>query len=455
MSEFDFDLAVAGAGGGLIAALRAGDLGHNVVVIDADAQFQRGNNTSMCTAMIPAAGTRWQEQAGVADAPQRFLDDIERKTEGSADQRLADALTRASAPMVTWMADELELPLELVTDFRYPGHSADRCHTIAGRHGSTLLAHLVDRVRRHDRIELITPMTLEEVEVTGGAVSGIVASTPDGSTDRLSVPAVLLATNGYGGAPELVQRWIPEMAGVHYHGGFYSRGDALRIGAGLGAGSAYLDAYQGHAALSASSQTLVGWATVLHGGLIVNTEGRRFADETTGYSEFASILAAQPEQTGWIIIDEQIERQCLAFTDFRQVAESGALVRADTVAELAGRLKVSAETLVDEVEAAGRAARGEEPDRQGRSDERRALTGPFAAVRIVPALFHTQGGLVVDGNARVLTQKDQTPIPGLYASGGAASGISGHGAAGYLAGNGLLTAFGLAWLTAEHLGPRA
>ncbi len=47
------------------------------------------------------------------------------------------------------------------------------------------------------------------------------------------------------------------------------------------------------------------------------------------------------------------------------------------------------------------------------------------------------------------------PIPGLYASGGAAAGISGHGAAGYLAGNGLLPAFGLALLAAEHLSGQA
>jgi fumarate reductase flavoprotein subunit len=77
------------------------------------------------------------------------------------------------------------------------------------------------------------------------------------------------------------------------------------------------------------------------------------------------------------------------------------------------------------------------------------LSPPFAAVRVVPALFHTQGGLVVDGHARVL-RPDRTAIPGLYASGGAAEGISGHGAAGYLAGNGLLPALGLAFLAAEH-----
>jgi fumarate reductase flavoprotein subunit len=39
-------------------------------------------------------------------------------------------------------------------------------------------------------------------------------------------------------------------------------------------------------------------------------------------------------------------------------------------------------------------------------------------------------------------------IHGLYAAGGAAVGISGHGSDGYLAGNGLLAAFGFAYLAA-------
>lgn len=77
------------------------------------------------------------------------------------------------------------------------------------------------------------------------------------------------------------------------------------------------------------------------------------------------------------------------------------------------------------------------------------LRPPYAGVRVQPALFHTQGGLRVDGQARVL-DRSRRPIDGLYAAGGAAMGISGHGAAGYLAGNGLLTGFGLAVLAADH-----
>ena len=59
-------------------------------------------------------------------------------------------------------------------------------------------------------------------------------------------------------------------------------------------------------------------------------------------------------------------------------------------------------------------------------------------------------GLRVDGNARVLDGSGDA-ITGLYAAGGAAIGISGHGAAGYIAGNGLLPTLGLAYLAAEHL----
>ena len=55
------------------------------------------------------------------------------------------------------------------------------------------------------------------------------------------------------------------------------------------------------------------------------------------------------------------------------------------------------------------------------------------------ALFHTQGGLVIDASCRV-KRNDGTVFPNLFAAGGAAVGVSGSTAAGYLSGNGLLTA---------------
>jgi fumarate reductase flavoprotein subunit len=58
---------------------------------------------------------------------------------------------------------------------------------------------------------------------------------------------------------------------------------------------------------------------------------------------------------------------------------------------------------------------------------------------VTGALFHTQGGLADDATARVL-RPDGTRLPNLFAAGGAARGVSGPKASGYLSGNGLLTA---------------
>ncbi|WP_051839860.1 FAD-binding protein [Streptomyces sp. NRRL F-5126] len=452
------DLVVAGAGGGLAGALRAAEAGLGVLVVDPDEHFLRGNNTSMSTAMIPGAGSRWQREAGVEDSPERFLSDISAKTHGTADPVLADALARLSAPLVEWLADGAGLPLQLVRDFSYPGHSADRLHTVEGRHGSVLLRHLYERVRRAPTVDMLVPARLVDVvtsDRTGtndpGAVTAAVVEYPGGRRETITTRAVLLATNGYGADRVRVATHLPEIAAADYHGGQFSRGDALGIGARLGARSAFLDAYQGHAALARRSRTLVGWATIMHGAIMVDAGGARFGDETTGYSEYAAALAARPGAHGWIVLDRRIHDLCRSFTDFRETADAGALVWADDVEQLAARTGMPAGALAESLadQAAGAGAGGE-GDPFGRTFFEAPLRAPYAAVEVVPALFHTQGGLTVDGDARV-RGGDGGPIPGLYASGGAAHGISGHGAAGYLAGNGLLPALGLAWQAANDV----
>lgn len=443
------DLVVAGAGGGLVAAVRAAQLGLDVLVLEASEHFRRGNNTSMSTAMIPGVGSRWQRAAGIKDSPELFVKDVRQKTKGSGDEELARALGAVSARLVEWINDDLGLPLELATDFHYPGHSVDRCHTVQGRHGSVLLEHLVRRVLELEEVTFMVPTRLVDVRLEEVGCTAIVEQ-PDGTIFEVGTGAVLLATNGYGGDRGLVEKHLPEIAGAVYHGSEASRGDALRIGTRLGAHTAFLDAYQGHAALSKRGAALVGWSTIMRGGFMVDLQGRRFGDETTGYSEYAAQLDAQPGHEGWLILDRGIHDESMRFTDFQQAVDAGALVWADTLEELAATMGVNPETLVTEARTLAAVTDGGNRDRFGRTDVARPLTGPYAAARVVPALFHTQGGLRVDGHAQVL-REDGSPIPGLYACGGAAHGISGHGASGYLAGNGLLPALGLALLAAEHV----
>lgn len=441
------DLVVAGAGGGLVAALRAASLGLTTLVVERNEHFARGNNTAMSTAMVPGAGTRWQRDAGVDDSPERFLADIRAKTHGEADERLAGALAEVSPRLLEWLADDVGLPLSLVTDFGYPGHSAYRCHTVPGRAGQALLADLVRAVRDSDLADLMVPARLRDV-VTDDGVLHAVVETPNGE-ELIPTRAVLLATNGFGADRGLVAEHLPEIAGATYHGSEGSTGDALRLGRRLGAATAYLDAYQGHAALTPAA-TLAGWATVMHGAVVVDVSGRRFGDETTGYSEYAATLQAAEGGRGWIVLDERIHEACQPFSDYRDTVGSGVTRTADDVAGLATAIEVDPTVLAQTLDAARASAEDGVADPHGRTRWEAPLRAPYRAVPVTPALFHTQGGLVVDEHARVL-REDGTPVPGLYASGGAAAGISGHGAAGYLAGNGLLPALGLAFLAAEHL----
>ncbi|AXB41143.1 FAD-binding protein [Amycolatopsis albispora] len=445
------DLVVAGAGGGLAGALRAAELGLSVLVVEASEHFRRGNNTSMSTAMFPGAGSRWQREAGITDSPDAFVADIMAKTHGEAEPRLARTLAEVSAPLVEWLADSVRLPLSLVTDFNYPGHAVPRCHSIPGRHGSGVIDHLARAVTEHPAIDLLVPAKLVDVLTTvDGAVRAVVVRDPSGAEEEIPTRAVLLATNGYGADSELVRRHLPEIAGALYQGSDQSLGDALRIGEKLGAATGFLDAYQGHGAVAASAGTLVGWATIIHGGILVDLGGRRFGDETRGYSEYAAELAARPGGTGWILLDEVIFEQCQPFQDFRDTVSAGAVHFADDVPSLARSTGLPEDALADELGTAAAIARGERADEFGRTNWERPLTPRYAAVRVVPALFHTQGGLLVNEYAAVVDPEDR-PIPGLYAAGGAAAGISGHGAAGYLPGNGLLPAFGLAYLAANDI----
>lgn len=442
---FDVDLVVAGAGGaGLTAALVAAKAGRSVAVLEWREQFRHGNNTSMSTAMIPAAGSRWQQAAQIPDSAETFLADIAKKTHGEADSTIAAALVGVGPALVEWLADDCGLPLELVTDFTYPGHSYPRCHSLPDRAGRSMLKYLLDALAAQPTATLLVGTRLAEVRLgDDGRVRSVIAADAAGNQEEISTGSVVLATGGFGADEELVREFIPEIAEGMYFGGDGCVGDALRISRGMGADIGYLDAYQGHGSVATPHGVLTTWATVMHGAVIVNTDGRRFGDETIGYSEYARMVLDQPGETAVLIFDERIDAQCRPFKDYQDLVAQGGVQWSDNPDQLGSTAGIDAATLEKTLAEAGLSAAGA-PDVWGRSNWEGPLSGRLAWVRITGALFHTQGGVLVDGDARVL--KDGAPIPGLYAAGGAAAGISGHGPAGYLAGNGLIAALGLGYL---------
>lgn len=440
------DVVVAGAGAaGFSAALRAAQLGAHVVLAEARETYLETSNTAMSTSMIPAAGSRWQRAAGIDDSPDRFRADIDAKTRDTADPVVSTALTEVAPELVEWLADEVRVPLELVTDFNYPGHSRHRCHTVPDRAGRTLQQHMLARLRSsEDRITLVTPLRLCGVERSGDPVRAALVAAPGGAVERVSSRAVVMATGGFGADADRVRREIPEIAQATYFGGDGCLGDALRIGEGLQADTAYLDSYQGHGSLAVPHGVLLTWASVMHGAVLVNDRGERFGDETTGYSEFGATVVAQPGGEAWVVLDRRIDELCASFADHRRLRAAGALRWADDVDGLATIVGCPSAALSATLTSVRDAFAGTAPDPFGRRTWETPPRPPFAAVRVTGALFHTQGGLRVGPEGQVLA--DGAPIRGLFAAGGAAAGMSGHGASGYLAGNGLLSALGLGYL---------
>ena len=432
-------LLIVGAGAaGLCAALAAKEAGVEPLVIERDAR--PSGSTALSAGLIPAAGTRFQRAKGIADSPQAFAADIQRKAKNEADPAIVAAVSQGAAPLVEWLSDRYGLPFDVIDNFNYPGHSAMRMHGLPTRMGG----ELIDRLRRaaeDSDISIVTERMASALLIgPDQEICGVEAVRGDGVRERIRCEALVLACNGFGGNRDLVHRYIPEMANALYFGHPGNCGDAVIWGEAVGAKLEQLGAYQGHGSVATPQNILITWATIMQGGFQVNSEGRRFSDESLGYSEQAAEVLRQPDGVAWCVFDARIASVARQFEDFRQAERAGALVTRESVEALAEAMQVPVAAFTSEwaeIEALKACSESDRHGRQFSPDQQ--LVPPFHAVKVTGALFHTQGGIAIDATCRV-KRRHGGAFPNLFAVGGAAAGVSGSTAAGYLSGNGLLTA---------------
>ena len=443
VAEFTVPVVVIGGGAaGMIAALAACEAGAEVLLIERD-RLPSGS-TALSAGLVPAAGTRWQAALGIVDTPALFAADIMAKAHDAPDPAVVSLVTREAGPALEWLADRHGLAFSVISDFRYPGHAVCRMHGLPTRSGAELIDALRQAVDRAEITLLCDARVTSLAADATGRVVGVVVERPDGSQERVGCAALVLACNGYGGNPALVAEHLPDMAGALYFGHPGNQGDAVIWGAGLGAATRHLGGHQGHGSVAHPIGILITWATITEGGFQVNAGGARFADESRGYSEAASAVLAQERGVAWTVFDARIAAIARQFADYRAAEAAGVILTALNPALLAAAMRVPVAAFVESFagvsalkQAAGRDAFGR--DFADVAD----LRAPLHAVRVTGALFHTQGGLVVDAAARVVRADGCGVLPNLLAAGGAACGVSGDTAAGYLSGNGLLTAVAL------------
>lgn len=444
--DLETELVVVGAGGcGLMAAFVAAKLGLDLVLLEKDARL--GCNTDLASGSIAAWGTRFQEAAGIAGTPEQMAEDILRKNHGQADPAIVLELCRRSRDVVNLFVDDVGLELFLNTDAGRVGHSFLRMHNPKGKSGARITRALHEALTRFPNATFAdrTPGA-GLVTDASGAVIGVRAG--EHGEQKIGARKVILACDGFGANREMVRQYIPELADVECIGARGNTGDGIRWGLELGADAVHMHGHQGHGYVVPGYGTRIVPEVPLLGGVMINADGVRFDREDQGYSELAAVLLRQPGGVATMVFDQRIYDVALKNEHFRDSVEAGALKKADTLEGLAAAFKLDparVRATFDEYDANARLGR----DPLGRENFGQPLSPPYYGAQITGTLAHTQGGLRVDVHGRVL-RTDGRVIPNLYAGGGTAAGVSGDGAAGYLSGNGLLTAFGFGLIAAEH-----
>jgi len=193
------------------------------------------------------------------------------------------------------------------------------------------------------------------------------------------------------------------------------------------------------------------------GSIIVNMAGKRFMNESMPYVEAVHHMYGGKYGQGpgpgenipaWLVFDQQYRNRYL-FAGLqpgqripKKWLESGVIVMADTLDELAARTGVPADTFKATVERFNGFARSgvDEDFHRGESAYDRYYGDPtnkpnpnlgeikhppFYAAKLVPGDLGTKGGIVTDVHGRAL-RDDGSVIEGLYAAGNVSAPVMGH-----------------------------
>jgi len=199
--------------------------------------------------------------------------------------------------------------------------------------------------------------------------------------------------------------------------------------------------------------------------IVVDSEGRRFANEAESYVDLGHhMLAHDPGGDFWFVMDRRFARRYLrAFamdprTNKAMKAE-GIAVEADTLAQLAEKLGFEADVFRSTIRRFNGFARSGRDQDFGRGDSAYDRyygdptvrpnpclgpleKGPFVAYRTVIGDLGTKGGVVTDIESRAL-REDGSVIDGLYAAGNASASVMGRTYPGPGSTIGPATVFGL------------
>ncbi len=501
--ELAVDVVVVGSGaGGLVGALTAADAGLRVLVLEKSDSC--GGTTSLSGAGLWAPANLHVLKAGQPDSVELAREYLAHTVGDRTPRELQDAFLDAAPETIAYLEERgvrfsfmtgypdyrPDLPGALltgraITPKAIPGaRMRELPHPVRPRlpmgdggppiplvgpdgpvwGGQSLIAQLLEVCHAAGvRIWRSTPFTGLVTE--NGRVTGVTAQRRGRPVTVPARSGVLLACGGFEGNPQMREQAGQELV-AHARwtlGVPENTGDGIRAAVGLGAATDLLEDCwwaPGFPRPDGGISFLL-WERAAPGLVFLDREGERWVNEGVDYNTFGHLALAAERQgrrvlPSWAVADSTFLAR-YGFAGLRPGAdptpwvEAGALVRADTLEELAAALE--APGLPASIERwNGFAARGVDED-FGRgadgSHERQLLSvfqrypgipgphehpnpslapvsdGPFYAGRLVLADLGTKGGVVCDASGRVL-DAEGAPLPGLYACGNTMASLFGH-----------------------------
>jgi tricarballylate dehydrogenase len=267
-----------------------------------------------------------------------------------------------------------------------------------------------------------------------GSVNGIIALGPDGRRKAIHGKAVVLASGGFEGNPEMMNQHIGVTAGrisTIAPGGVCNRGEGITMAVAAGARtSGQWDMFHGEPTDPRSSRpeaVVMGYPY----GILIDLAAQRFIDEGEDvvqetFEAVAYAIWQQKGQIAYLICDNKfrdvpnIERAMLTEKE---------PYKADSIAQLAHIIGVEEGALaatISEYNSSvgpgivqygaldGVSTVGLAPGKSNWAE--RIEDPPFLAYPIVPSIVFTFGGIQTTKNAEVV-DADRRSMPGLFAAG--------------------------------------
>jgi succinate dehydrogenase/fumarate reductase flavoprotein subunit len=444
-TDVQHDVIVIGAGiAGLVAANRAAQLGKRVIVLEKSREEKY-----LCNSRY-TYGTFHINFTDVGADEDVLFGKIETCSEGFARKDLARAVARDGRRLMQWLKSE---GIDLVdlggyqTNVLAPPWRKGFGLTWRGYAGDVALARLEQNLRQRQG-RILRGMRARALKLASPGIE-VETDEADGAA-TFNAASVVIADGGFQADFDLIRAHIssaPEK--LLARNGGTATGDGLRMAQAVGAASTGLGMFYGHLHSRDAMNTDRLWPRpyadeIAAAGIVIDADGRRFADEGFGGIYLSNAVARLPDPLGTTIVFDQAIWDGPPGRGHAQppnpllLEAGGTLHRAGTIAELAELIGIAPQRLevVREYNAAVDTGTLHMLSPPRRSDRYRAWpirTAPFYAMPICAAITNTMGGIVVDGNGAVLDQSD-TPMPGLFAAGSTIGGLDGGPNAGYVGG---------------------